>query len=119
MEFEVDCCGDGKAMRVQKFSGETLKGAKFSIQCATFFQYRCQKCGFQNPAAARFCAQCAEPFLDAAPIRPVTEPHDSISGERRHLTVLFCDLVGSTEIASHLDPQYWRAVALYHPPPAI
>jgi class 3 adenylate cyclase len=102
-------------MRCQNCSAENLQGAKFCIQCATSFQYRCQKCGFQNPAAARFCAQCAEPFLDAAPIRPVTEPHDSISGERRHLTVLFCDLVGSTEIASHLDPEEWREiVGEYH-----
>jgi len=36
-------------------------------------------------------------------------------GERRHLTILFCDLVGSTEIASHLDPEEWREiVASYH-----
>ena len=31
-------------------------------------------------------------------------------GERRHLTVLFCDLVGSTEISSHLDPEQWREI---------
>jgi len=37
------------------------------------------------------------------------------SGERRHLTVLFCDLVGSTEIAAQLDPEEWREmVAAYH-----
>jgi class 3 adenylate cyclase/predicted ATPase len=36
-------------------------------------------------------------------------------GERRHLTVLFCDLVGSTEIATRLDPEEWReVVAGYH-----
>jgi class 3 adenylate cyclase len=29
----------------------------------------------------------------------------SVGGERRHLTVLFCDLVGSTEIAAQLDPE--------------
>jgi|HubBroStandDraft_1064217.scaffolds.fasta_scaffold05038_5 class 3 adenylate cyclase/tetratricopeptide (TPR) repeat protein len=29
-------------------------------------------------------------------------------GERRHLTVLFCDLVGSTEIAGRLDAEEWR-----------
>src|SRR6266436_2321112 len=41
-------------------------------------------------------------------------PHD-VAGERRHLTVLFCDLVGSTEIASHLDPEQWREiVGEYH-----
>ena len=36
-------------------------------------------------------------------------------GERRHLTVLFCDLVGSTEISARLDPEEWREiVAVYH-----
>jgi class 3 adenylate cyclase len=29
-------------------------------------------------------------------------------GERRHLTVLFCDLIGSTAIAGQLDPEEWR-----------
>jgi class 3 adenylate cyclase len=33
------------------------------------------------------------------------------SGERRQLTVLFCDLVGSTEIASHLDPEEWHSIS--------
>ena len=38
-----------------------------------------------------------------------------LEGERRHLSVLFCDLVGSTELASHLDPEEWREmVAGYH-----
>ena len=36
-------------------------------------------------------------------------------GERRHLTVLFCDLVGSTAIAAQLDPEEWReTVGGYH-----
>jgi class 3 adenylate cyclase len=64
----------------------------------------------QRPAAP----QSAEPA--AAPV--VVEhgkPHEVPSGERRHLTVLFCDLVGSTEIASHFDPEEWREiVAEYH-----
>ena len=38
-----------------------------------------------------------------------------MAGERRHLTVLFCDLVGSTAIAAQLDPEEWReTVAGYH-----
>src|SRR5262249_31932963 len=32
-------------------------------------------------------------------------------GERRQLTVLFCDLVGSTEIASQLDPEDWHRIS--------
>jgi class 3 adenylate cyclase len=39
----------------------------------------------------------------------------SADGERRHLTVLFCDLVGSTALSAQLDPEEWRAiVADYH-----
>ncbi len=34
----------------------------------------------------------------------------SPEAERRQLTVLFCDLVGSTELASGLDPEDWREV---------
>ena len=41
--------------------------------------------------------------------------HVPNTGERRHLTVLFCDLVGSTEIAARLDPEEWRdIVSDYH-----
>ncbi len=32
----------------------------------------------------------------------------SNEGERRQLSVLFCDVVGSTQIASRLDPEDWR-----------
>jgi class 3 adenylate cyclase len=36
-------------------------------------------------------------------------------GERRHLTVLFCDLVNSTGLAAHLDPEEWRDIVVnYH-----
>src|SRR5262249_43674302 len=30
------------------------------------------------------------------------------TGERRHLTVMFCDLVGSTSISAQLDAEEWR-----------
>jgi TOMM system kinase/cyclase fusion protein len=38
-----------------------------------------------------------------------SEPHVS-EAERRQLTVLFCDLVDSTVLASQLDPEEWREV---------
>ena len=102
-------------MRCQNCSAENPQGAKFCIQCATPFSHRCQKCGFENPPEARFCAQCAAPLDAAGQIRAESEATESLTGERRHLTVLFCDLVGSTEIASHLDPEQWREiVGEYH-----
>ena len=102
-------------MRCQNCSAENPQGANFCIQCATPFPHRCQKCGFENPSEAKFCAQCAAPLDAAEPIRAESDASDGLTGERRHLTVLFCDLVGSTEIASHLDPEDWREiVAGYH-----
>jgi class 3 adenylate cyclase len=43
----------------------------------------------------------------AEPIAATTRPVDA---ERRQLTVLFCDLVGSTELAARLDPEDLREV---------
>jgi class 3 adenylate cyclase/tetratricopeptide (TPR) repeat protein len=44
-------------------------------------------------------------------IAPV--PRDE--AERRHLTVMFCDLVGSTALSARLDPEdLWRVIASYH-----
>src|ERR1700730_16235317 len=98
-----------RPMRCQNCSAENPQGAKFYIQCATPLQRRCQRCGFDNPAEAKFCAQCAAPLVAAAPIHAEAEPPArGPTGERRHLTVLFCDLVGSTQIATQLDPEEWR-----------
>src|SRR6516225_4982083 len=57
--------------------------------------------------------------LDEAPIAPpdsTTEPKPELrdEAERRHLTVMFCDLVGSTALSTRLDPEdMWRVVASY------
>src|SRR5262245_53047069 len=48
-----------------------------------------------------------QPFPLVAP-RPPAPP--SPEAERRHLTVLFCDLVDSTTLSSQLDPEDWRDV---------
>jgi class 3 adenylate cyclase len=35
-------------------------------------------------------------------------------GDRRQITVLFCDLVGSTRICSQLDPEEYQSVLLHY-----
>jgi class 3 adenylate cyclase len=44
--------------------------------------------------------------------RAITTPSEprSSEAERRQLTVLFCDLVGSTQLSGQLDPEDLRAV---------
>src|SRR6516165_758415 len=51
-----------------------------------------------------------EPVL--SPARPTTAATAAAeaTGERRYLTVMFCDLVGSTSISAQLDAEEWRAL---------
>src|SRR5215510_10333413 len=42
------------------------------------------------------------------PTETASEPTPPREGERRHLTVMFCDLVRSTAIATRLDPEYMQ-----------
>ena len=46
----------------------------------------------------------------AAPEPAPAGPADTSAAERRHLTILFCDVVGSTELATRLDPEDLREV---------
>ncbi|HWY82159.1 MAG TPA: adenylate/guanylate cyclase domain-containing protein, partial [Roseiarcus sp.] len=53
------------------------------------------------------------PAPDEVAARPAQEPLDG--AERRQLTVMFCDLVGSTALSARLDPEDMRAIiATYH-----
>jgi class 3 adenylate cyclase len=45
-----------------------------------------------------------------ARVAPSPVIHPTPDAERRQLTVLFCDLVDSTALASQLDPEEWREV---------
>src|ERR1700719_862891 len=44
----------------------------------------------------------------SAPAAPVVPPHDT--AERRHVTVMFCDLVGSTALSARMDPEDLREI---------
>src|SRR5215470_13512363 len=53
------------------------------------------------------------PATAQAPVE--TEPHAQDAAERRQLTVMFCDLVGSTALSTRLDPEDLRSViGAYH-----
>src|SRR6516165_681417 len=56
------------------------------------------------PAPATGTPIGSAPIPTASPIAPAAEA----AGERRYLTVLFCDLVDSTGIAAKLDAEEWR-----------
>ena len=47
---------------------------------------------------------------EETPLQPTSEPSTASEAERRQLTVMFCDLVGSTALSSQLDPEDMRDV---------
>ena len=57
----------------------------------------CPACGEENPDKAKFCSECASPLTETAPA--------GRREERKVVTVLFCDLVGSTALAEGQDPE--------------
>jgi class 3 adenylate cyclase/predicted ATPase len=112
-----------------------LAEANFCLHCGTRLPRVCPQCQSVLPPEARFCMSCGhalaavsyplsppasdstqpvaqqergadQPTLWAAPLAG-SSVHEA---ERRQLTVLFCDLVGSTALAGQLDPEDWREV---------
>jgi class 3 adenylate cyclase/tetratricopeptide (TPR) repeat protein len=89
--------------------------------CGVRAAQRCTSCGGALTPEFRFCPQCGQPVgAEAAssppapaPTVPATEPAPApvaVDGERKQVTVLFCDLVGSTAIAERLDPEEYREI---------
>ncbi len=76
----------------------------------------CSACGFDSPAVFRFCGQCGQSLADASPSPPVvdTQQLPVAPRERRQLTILFCDLSGSTELSASMDAEdFGELVAAY------
>jgi class 3 adenylate cyclase len=64
----------------------------------------CPSCGTENREGARFCDSCAAPLA--------AEP--AAREQRKTVTVLFCDVTGSTALGEQLDPESLRgALARY------
>ena len=66
--------------------------------------------GSPPSASASQEPQPAMPDTTLSPMRPSPGPLVAPEAERRQLTVLFCDLVDSTPLASQLDPEDLREV---------
>src|SRR5262249_15202373 len=95
-------------------------GKKFCGDCGTPLPTRCAACGAENPPGKKFCADCGAALTTrastgAAEAAPSLSAEPTSSAERRQLTVMFCDLVGSTALASRLDPEDLREIiGAYH-----
>ena len=86
----------------------------------------CPDCSTANPDEARFCLNCGarlpvpatidlehlEPYLPKGMLAKLEAARvgRSMEGERRVVTMLFCDVKGSTAMAETLDPEEWAEI---------
>jgi adenylate cyclase len=83
---------------------ETLADDRVCRSCGVSFSVICSNCQHPNLGAARFCGACGDRLEQPQAL-----------GERKVVTVLFADIVGSTELIGDKDPEH----ALDTLPPAL
>jgi len=99
------------------------------MNCGQSLDIACSQCGKQNPPQAKYCINCGNSLLEAVTSEAPTQnpiqrflpkayadklesarKSHSMMGERRVVTILFCDVKGSTAMAEKLDPEEWAEI---------
>jgi predicted ATPase/class 3 adenylate cyclase len=105
-----------------------LESGRFCDECGVLLATGCPSCGTANRPGAKFCSKCGTNLSAALPIAaspmplPIMTPSAALRpspptswAERRQLTVMFCDLVGSTALSARLDPEdLGDVIGTYH-----
>src|SRR4051794_1875176 len=92
----------GSRMECVACQAPLAAGDRFCSACGAPAPNLCTACGNLNTIGARFCSQCGTNLAKARPT-PST-------AERRQISVLFCDIVGSTALSARLDPEDLRTL---------
>jgi len=96
-------------------------GSKFCEECGSPLPRACAACGHANSLRAKFCSQRGASLSTASePVEAAAQPKHAfvtaaVAAERRQLTVMFCDMVGSSALSTRLDAEEQREViAAFH-----
>ncbi len=109
---------------------ENPTGTNFCEECGAQLARLCPSCSHELRPTAKFCGNCGAALSQQSSVQslesrilkdsvpstldPRRQPLDT-AAERRQLTVMFCDLVGSTALSTQLDPEdYHTVVQRYH-----
>jgi class 3 adenylate cyclase/tetratricopeptide (TPR) repeat protein len=117
---------EGRMMQCPKCHLENPSGSKFCGGCGQKFDLTCSACGTSNPVGNRFCNECGsnlKPPKDVSdqitktkspaaslPKETITTDTPALTGERKHVTVLFSDLTGYTAMSEKLDPEEVKGI---------
>jgi class 3 adenylate cyclase len=115
-------------MKCLKCQAENLETRKFCSECGTKLLLICPKCGFENLPKDKFCGECGNSLTAPTKFAPrelsfdeklakiqrylpkgltekILSQRDKIEGERKQVTVMFCDMEGFTPLVEKLGPE--------------
>ena len=115
-------------MQCPKCQFENREGVKFCIECGNRFETHCTICNHLNPPENKFCGKCGstlsqaseetqktlsfdeklekiKKYLPKGLSEKILSQRNKIEGERKHVTVMFCDMVGFTQLSEMLGPE--------------
>jgi len=100
--------------------------ARFCFHCGLFLIHKCSNCESDLVHGSRFCKHCGHPVIEITPaddsrlsrltaVAPESlvekvRAADNFTGERRVVTFLFVDVVGSTLISEQVSPEEWGEI---------
>ena len=115
-------------MQCPKCQFENVDGAKFCNECGCKLEISCPECSKINPPGSKFCNECGhnlttpqEPvlkelsfdekidkiqrYLPEGLTEKILSQREKIEGERKQVTVMFCDMEGFTSLSERLGPE--------------
>jgi len=115
-------------MKCPKCQFDNREEAKFCNECGHKFELTCPKCGTTNRPSSKFCDECghnltlpSEPppkdlsfdekldkiqrYLPKGLTEKILSQRNKIEGERKQVTVMFCDMEGFTPLVENLGPE--------------
>jgi len=114
-------------MKCLKCQFENPEGLKFCGECGAKLERVCPKCNSTNPAQFKFCGECGhnltlpsippkelsfdeklkkiQKYLPKGITEKILSQRDRIEGERKQVTVMFCDMEGFTSLSEKLGPE--------------
>jgi class 3 adenylate cyclase/tetratricopeptide (TPR) repeat protein len=95
-------------MTCGRCGAENRAGRKFCADCGSPLSIACPACGTANEQGERFCGECGSPLTAAAAAPAPAPTADGPAAERRHVSVLFADLVGFTAASEERDAEDTR-----------
>ena len=115
-------------MKCPKCQFENPEGIKFCGECGAKLERLCPSCNSPSPPNFKFRGECGQSlpqpispaskdfsfdekiakikkYLPQGITEKILSQRDKIEGERKQVTVMFCDMIGFTPLSENLDPE--------------